>query len=41
MTRIIKVAAAQLGPISLGEPRSSAIKRMITLMEEAKNLNSH
>ena len=37
MTRIIKVAAAQLGPISLEEPRSSAIKRMIALMEEAKS----
>ena len=36
MTRIIKVAAAQLGPISLKESRSSAIKRMISLMREAK-----
>ena len=41
MTRIIKVAAAQLGPISLGEPRSSAIKRMIALMEEAKNKDAN
>ena len=36
MPRIIKVAAAQLGPISLKESRSSAINRMISLMREAK-----
>ena len=41
MTRIIKVAAAQLGPISLEEPRASAIKRMISLMEEAKNKDAN
>ena len=36
MPRIIKVAAAQLGPIALAETRSSAVKRMITLMQNAK-----
>ena len=36
MSRIVKVAAAQLGPISLEESRSSAINRMISLMREAK-----
>ena len=36
MPRIIKVAAAQLGPISLEESRSSAVNRMISLMREAK-----
>ena len=36
MSRILKVAAAQLGPISLKEPRSSAVKRMIVLMQNAK-----
>jgi N-carbamoyl-D-amino-acid hydrolase len=30
------VAAAQLGPIARGEPRSSAVARMIELMREAK-----
>ena len=36
MSRILKVAAAQLGPITLKEPRSSAVKRMIVLMQNAK-----
>ena len=36
MPRIIKVAAAQLGPISKEETRSSAINRMISLMRKAK-----
>ena len=36
MSRILKVAAAQLGPIALKEPRSSAVKRMIVLMQNAK-----
>ena len=36
MSRILKVAAAQLGPITLKEPRSSAVKRMIILMQNAK-----
>ena len=36
MPRIIKVAAAQLGPISREETRSSAINRMISLMRKAK-----
>ena len=36
MSRILKVAAAQLGPITLKEPRSSAVNRMIVLMQNAK-----
>ncbi len=35
MPRLIKVAAAQLGPISKDEPRSSAVGRMIDLMRNA------
>ena len=40
MPRIIKVAAAQLGPIALAETRSSAVKRMINLMQNAKALDA-
>jgi len=36
MSRRLKVAAAQLGPIRRDEPRSSAVKRMLDLMREAK-----
>lgn len=36
MTRTLIVAAAQLGPIARTEPRSSAVARMIALMETAK-----
>jgi len=36
MSRILKVAAAQLGPIALDEPRSSAVGRMIVLLQNAK-----
>ena len=36
MSRIVKVGAAQLGPIARYEPRSSAVARMIALMEQAK-----
>ena len=35
MTRVLTVAAAQLGPIARNEPRSSAVSRMVALMEEA------
>jgi predicted amidohydrolase len=35
MSRSITVAAAQLGPIQLAEPRSVAVERMIRLMERA------
>lgn len=35
MARIITVAAAQLGPIQKAEPRSSAVNRMVRLMERA------
>ena len=36
MTRIVTIAAAQLGPIQRDEPRSSAVARMMALMREAK-----
>ena len=35
MSRIITVAAAQLGPIQKAEPRSVAVDRMVRLMERA------
>jgi predicted amidohydrolase len=36
MSRIIRTAAAQLGPIARNESRHSAVKRMIDLMKESK-----
>jgi len=36
MSRILTVAAAQLGPIQKAETRSQVVARMIALMEEAK-----
>ncbi|HEY5338499.1 MAG TPA: nitrilase-related carbon-nitrogen hydrolase, partial [Rhizomicrobium sp.] len=35
MSRIITVAAAQLGPIQKAEPRSVAVSRMVRLLEQA------
>jgi predicted amidohydrolase len=35
MTRLLTVAAAQLGPIQKAEPRGSAVDRMVRLMERA------
>ena len=35
MPRIVTVAAAQLGPIQKSEPRSSAVARMVRLLEQA------
>ena len=35
MSRTLIVGAAQLGPIARDEPRSSAVSRMVTLMEQA------
>ncbi|PLX39514.1 MAG: N-carbamoyl-D-amino-acid hydrolase [Hyphomicrobiales bacterium] len=35
MSRSLIIAAAQLGPIAKDEPRSSAVARMVTLMEDA------
>jgi predicted amidohydrolase len=40
MPRILKTAAAQLGPISRDEARSSSVRRMIELMREAKALGA-
>jgi len=37
MARILQVAGAQLGPIGRAEPRSSAVRRMVALMREAKS----
>ena len=37
MSRILRTAAAQLGPISLDESRHSTVQRMIELMKEAKS----
>jgi predicted amidohydrolase len=36
MSRVLTVAAAQLGPIARNESRASAVRRMIALMREAK-----
>ncbi len=36
MSRILTVAAAQLGPIQLAEPRAGVVDRMVRLMERAK-----
>jgi N-carbamoyl-D-amino-acid hydrolase len=36
LSRIITVAAAQLGPIQKAEPRSVAVERMVRLMERAQ-----
>jgi len=35
MSRSVVVAAAQLGPIQMAEPRSAAVERMLRLMERA------
>ncbi|MGQ0677989.1 MAG: N-carbamoyl-D-amino-acid hydrolase [Rhodospirillales bacterium] len=40
MPRIVTIAAAQLGPIARGEPRASAVKRMIGLMRQAKAMGA-
>ncbi|MCB1741589.1 MAG: N-carbamoyl-D-amino-acid hydrolase [Gammaproteobacteria bacterium] len=36
MSRVLSVAAAQLGPIARDEPRSSVVERMLALLERAK-----
>ena len=36
MSRVLTVAAAQLGPIARDEPRESAVARMLALMQAAK-----
>ncbi len=40
MARILKTAAAQLGPIAREESRSSCVRRMIELMREARAMGS-
>ena len=37
MTRILTVAAAQLGPIQRDESRASAVARMVELMRQARS----
>ena len=37
MTRIVNIAAAQLGPIARDEPRQSAVARMVELMRQAND----
>src|SRR5262252_7322449 len=36
MTRNIRVAAAQLGPIQKADPREAVVARMLALMQEAR-----
>ena len=33
MTRLLRVAGAQMGPIARDEPRQSAVTRMLALLE--------
>ena len=40
MTRSLPLAVAQLGPIARDEPRTSAVKRMITLLQKAEDAGS-
>jgi hypothetical protein len=40
MNRVIRTAAAQMGPIARNEPRSSAVERMIVLMEDAEAMGA-
>lgn len=39
--KYLTVAAAQLGPVQLSEPRESAVRRMIELMREAASMGTH
>lgn len=39
MTRIVKVAAAQLGPVQKSDDRPTVVKRMLELMKQAKDMN--
>ena len=41
MTRILNVAAAQLGPIQKSDTRASAVKRLMELMKQAKAHDAH
>ena len=41
MTRNIKVAAAQLGPIQKADTRQAVVARMLELMRQAEGLRSH
>ena len=41
MSRVVNVAAAQLGPIARDEPRSSVVSRLIALLREAAARGAH
>ena len=41
MTRLLKVAAAQTGPIHWEESRKTVVGRLLALMAEAKSMNCH
>jgi N-carbamoyl-D-amino-acid hydrolase len=36
MTRIVKVAAAQIGPIQRSDSRESVVRRLLALLREAQ-----
>jgi predicted amidohydrolase len=38
MSRVVTVAAAQLGPVARGEPRASVVERLIALLRQAAEL---
>jgi len=40
MSRHLKIAAAQLGPIQLAEPRASAVTRLVNLLREAHGMGA-
>ena len=40
MSRKLRVAAAQMGPIARDEPRASAVARMMAMMREAHGLGA-
>ncbi|MEM7043470.1 MAG: N-carbamoyl-D-amino-acid hydrolase [Pseudomonadota bacterium] len=40
MSRVLTIAAAQMGPIGRDEPRESAVARLISMLKEAKDRNA-
>ena len=40
MSRIVTIAAAQLGPIARNENRASVLRRLIALMRQAKSMGA-
>lgn len=41
MTRTVRVAAAQMGPIGRDETRSQVVQRLVAMMHEAKSFGAH